>query len=220
MAATEEDAAAQRGSPGGHRGAPDEEHLTVAPIVGPEDPRRFTDSGIEVAELYTQDDLPAELDLGEPGEFPYTRGVHREMYRKQTWTMRQYAGYASAQGVQRALPLPALQGLDRPVDGLRPAHPAGPRLRQPALPGRGRPHGRGDRHDRRHAHRLRRHPARPGLDVDDDQRARRVPAAALRARRRGAGRPSEKLRGTTQNDVLKEYIARGNYIYPPGRRCG
>src|SRR5664279_1906354 len=68
-----------------------EEHLTVAPIVGPDDPRRFTDSGIEIGELYTEQDLPADLDLGEPGEFPYTRGVHREMYRKQTWTMRQYA---------------------------------------------------------------------------------------------------------------------------------
>src|SRR5271156_6372568 len=79
------------------KGAGDEvEHLTVAPIVGPDDPRRFTDSGIEVSELYTQNDVPPDLDLGEPGEFPYTRGVHREMYRKQPWTMRQYAGYSSA----------------------------------------------------------------------------------------------------------------------------
>jgi methylmalonyl-CoA mutase, N-terminal domain len=44
-----------------------EEHLTVAPIVGPDDPRRFTDSGIEVSELYTEADLPPDLDLGEPG---------------------------------------------------------------------------------------------------------------------------------------------------------
>ena len=64
-----------------------EEHLTVAPIVGPDDPRRFTDSGIEVAELYTEADLPEELELGEPGEYPYTRGVHREMYRRQLWTI-------------------------------------------------------------------------------------------------------------------------------------
>jgi len=104
-----------------------EEHLTVAPIVGPDDPRRFTDSGIEVAGLYTEADLPAELDLGEPGEFPYTRGVHREMYRKQTWTMRQYAGYASAKesneryryliskgstGLSMAFDLPTQLGLD------------------------------------------------------------------------------------------------------------
>jgi len=72
------------------------ERLTVAPIVGPDDPRRFTDSGIEIAELYTDEDLPEQLDLGTPGEFPYTRGIHPGMYRRQTWTMRQYAGYASA----------------------------------------------------------------------------------------------------------------------------
>ena len=62
----------------------------------------------------------------------------------------------------------------------------------------------------------RRHPARRGLDLDDDQRARRAPAAALRARRR-ASRASRRdaLRGTIQNDILKEYIARGNYIFPP-----
>ena len=44
---------------------------------------RRTDSGIEIAELYTESDLPEDLDLGEPGAYPYTRGVHREMYRKQ-----------------------------------------------------------------------------------------------------------------------------------------
>ncbi|MGA2165840.1 MAG: methylmalonyl-CoA mutase family protein, partial [Solirubrobacteraceae bacterium] len=108
-------------------GDDDHEHLTVAPIVGPGDPRRFTDSGIEVAPLYTEEDLPAELDLGEPGEFPYTRGPHREMYRKQLWTMRQYAGYASAKesnvryryllskgstGLSMAFDLPTQLGLD------------------------------------------------------------------------------------------------------------
>ena len=58
-----------------------EERLTVAPVVGPDDPRRFTDSGIEVQPLYTEADLPDDLPerLGEPGSHPYTRGVHREM---------------------------------------------------------------------------------------------------------------------------------------------
>src|SRR3954447_7687761 len=72
--------------------------LSVAPIVGPDDPRRFTDSGIEIEPLYSADDVPEDLEerLGEPGEFPFTRGPHREMYRKRLWTMRQYAGYASA----------------------------------------------------------------------------------------------------------------------------
>src|SRR3954470_12052480 len=72
--------------------------LSGAPNVGPSAPPRFTDSGIEIEPLYEPADLPEDLAerLGEPGEFPFTRGPHREMYRKQLWTMRQYAGYASA----------------------------------------------------------------------------------------------------------------------------
>src|SRR5207245_6878126 len=59
------------------------EHRTIAPIVGPDDPRRFTDSGIEIERLYTEEDLPSDLPerLGEPGEYPFTRGAHKEMYR-------------------------------------------------------------------------------------------------------------------------------------------
>ena len=101
--------------------------LTVAPVVGPDDPRRFTDSGILVKGLYSEDDLPQPLELGDPGEFPFTRGAHREMYRKQLWTMRQYAGYASAKesnerykyllangstGLSMAFDLPTQLGLD------------------------------------------------------------------------------------------------------------
>ena len=70
-------------------------------------------------------------------------------------------GLRDRPGDQRALPLPDRARLDRPVDGVRPAHPARPRLGRPALHGRGRPHRRGHRHDRRHAPGVRRHPARP-----------------------------------------------------------
>src|ERR1700730_11498810 len=192
-----------------------QDHLTVAPIVGPEDPRHFTDSGIEVAPLYTEADLPEQLELGEPGDFPYTRGVHREMYRRQTWTMRQYAGYASAKesneryryllskgstGLSMAFDLPTQLGLDS--DNPRCLGEVG----------------------------------RTGVAIDtiDDMRTAfdgipleqvstsmtiNAPAACLLLLYELAGEeqgvPSEKLRGTTQNDVLKEYIARGNYIYPP-----
>jgi methylmalonyl-CoA mutase, N-terminal domain len=192
-----------------------DEHLTVAPIVGPEDPRRFTDSGIEIEALYTEDDLPEDLDLGTPGEFPYTRGVHREMYRKQTWTMRQYAGYASAKesneryryllskgstGLSMAFDLPTQLGLDS--DNPRCLGEVG----------------------------------RTGVAIDtiDDMRTAfdgipleqvstsmtiNAPAACLLLLYELVGEeqgvPSVELRGTTQNDVLKEYIARGNYIYPP-----
>src|SRR3954453_508390 len=106
-----------------------DEHTSIAPIVGPDDPRHFTDSGIEIKPLYDEDDLPDDLGekLGEPGDFPYTRGVHREMYRTQLWTMRQYAGYATAKesneryryllehggtGLSMAFDLPTQLGLD------------------------------------------------------------------------------------------------------------
>src|SRR5437588_52470 len=106
-----------------------DEHPTIAPIVGPDDPRRFTDSGLEIKPLYATQDVPGDLPerLGEPGEYPYTRGVHRDMYRKQLWTHRQYAGYASAKesneryryllatgstGLSMAFDLPTQLGLD------------------------------------------------------------------------------------------------------------
>jgi methylmalonyl-CoA mutase, N-terminal domain len=192
-----------------------EEHLTVAPIVGPDDPRRFTDSGIEVSQLYTEADLPADLDLGEPGEFPYTRGVHREMYRKQTWTMRQYAGYASAKesneryryllskgstGLSMAFDLPTQLGLDS--DNPR------------CLGEVGRTGVAIDTIDDMRT-------AFDGIPLDKVSTSMTInaPAACLLLLYELVGEeqsvPSQQLRGTTQNDVLKEYIARGNYIYPP-----
>src|SRR5213080_148545 len=57
--------------------------------------RRETDSGIEIKPVYTADDAPEELEL--PGEFPYTRGPYKDMYRGRPWTIRQYAGFASAE---------------------------------------------------------------------------------------------------------------------------
>lgn len=195
---------------------PAEERLTVAPIVGPDDPRRFTDSGIEIKPLYTEDDLPEQLDLGEPGAFPYTRGVHREMYRKRLWTMRQYAGYASAKesneryryllskggtGLSMAFDLPTQLGLDS--DNPR------------CLGEVGRTGVAIDTIDDMRT-------AFDGIPLDQVSTSMTInaPAAVLLMLYELVGEeqgvPSDKLRGTTQNDVLKEYIARGNYIYPPG----
>ena len=194
-----------------------DEHRTIAPIVGPDDPRRFTDSGIEISELYDERDLPQDLDgrLGRPGEYPYTRGIHREMYRKQLWTIRQYAGYASAKesnaryryllehgstGLSMAFDLPTQLGLDS--DDPRCLGEVG----------------------------------RTGVAIDtiDDMRMAfdqipldqvstsmtiNAPASVLLLLYELVGEEqgvaSEQLRGTTQNDILKEYIARGNFIYPP-----
>ncbi len=193
------------------------ERLTIAPIVGPEDPRHFTDSGIEINRLYTEADLPENLEerTGEPGEFPYTRGPHAEMYRSQLWTMRQYAGYASAKesnerykyllskgstGLSIAFDLPTQLGLDS--DDPRCLGEVG----------------------------------RTGVAIDtiDDMRTAfdsipldsvstsmtiNAPATVLLMLYQLVGEEqgvdSTKLRGTVQNDILKEYIARGNYIYPP-----
>jgi methylmalonyl-CoA mutase, N-terminal domain len=197
--------------------APDDgtDHLTVAPIVGPDDPRRFTDSGIEISELYSESDVPEELELGEPGAFPYTRGIHREMYRQQTWTMRQYAGYASAKesneryryllskgstGLSMAFDLPTQLGLDS--DNPR------------CLGEVGRTGVAIDTIDDMRT-------AFDGIPLDQVSTSMTInaPAACLLLLYElvGAeqGVPSHRLRGTTQNDVLKEYIARGNYIYPP-----
>jgi methylmalonyl-CoA mutase, N-terminal domain len=189
--------------------------LSVAPVVGPDDPRRFTDSGIEVETIYGPDDLPEDLDLGAPGDFPFTRGIHAEMYRKRPWTIRQYAGYATAKesnerykyllahggtGLSMAFDLPTQLGLDS--DDPRCLGEVG----------------------------------RTGVAIDsiDDMRTAfdgiplaevstsmtiNAPASVLLllyelvAEEQGV--PSEKLRGTVQNDILKEYIARGNFIYPP-----
>ena len=192
-----------------------DENSSIAPIVGPDDPRRFTDSGIEIGELYTENDVSDDLELGTPGEFPYTRGIHREMYRKQLWTMRQYAGYASAKesnerykyllehgstGLSMAFDLPTQLGLDSD---------------DPLSYGEvGRTGVAIDTIDDMRA-------AFDGIPLDQVSTSMTInaPASVLLSLYQLVGEeqgvPAEKLRGTTQNDILKEYIARGNFIYPP-----
>jgi methylmalonyl-CoA mutase, N-terminal domain len=194
-----------------------EQKPSIAPIVGPDDERRFTDSGIEIKPHYTEQDLPPALEerLGAPGEYPFARGIHPDMYRRRLWTMRQYAGYASAKetnerfrylishgstGLSMAFDLPTQLGRDSD---------------DPLCMGE---------------------VGRTGVAIDSIEDMRRVfdgipldevstsmtinaPAAILLLLYELVGEeqgvPSEQLRGTTQNDVLKEYIARGNFIYPP-----
>jgi methylmalonyl-CoA mutase N-terminal domain/subunit len=196
---------------------PKHDKPTIAPIVGPDDPRRFTDSGIEVKPLYDDSDVREGLEgrLGEPGEHPFTRGIHPDMYRSRRWTMRQYAGYASAKetnerfhylidhgstGLSMAFDLPTQLGRDSD---------------DPLCLGE---------------------VGRTGVAIDSIDDMRRVfdgipldqvttsmtinaPAAVLLLLYELVGEeqgvPAEKLGGTTQNDILKEYIARGNFIYPP-----
>ncbi len=194
-----------------------EHEPTIAPIVGPDDERRFTDSGIEVKPLYDEGDLPAELPtrLGEPGEYPFTRGIHPEMYRSRRWTMRQYAGYASAKetnerfhylikhgstGLSMAFDLPTQLGRDSD---------------DPLCEGEvGRTGVAIDTIDD-----MRR--VFEGIPLDEVSTSMTInaPAACLLLLYELVGEEqgvdSKVLRGTTQNDILKEYIARGNFIYPP-----
>ena len=193
-----------------------EDHRFVAPIVGPDDPRHFTDSGIEIKGLYDESDVPEQLQLGEPGEFPYTRGVHPRHVPQAAVDDAPVRRLRLRQGVERALQVPARARLHGPLDGIRSADPARPRLGRLALPRRGRPHRRRDRHDRRHADRVRRHPARPGLDLDDDQRARRGAAAALPAGRRGAGRRAGEA---ARHDAERHHqgVRRARELHLPAR---
>ena len=190
---------------------------SIAPIVGPDDPRVFTDSGIEIKPLYTEDDVPGDLEerLGKPGDYPFTRGVHERMYRDRPWTMRQYAGYASAKetnerfhylikhgstGLSMAFDLPTQLGRDSD---------------DPLCEGEvGRTGVAIDTIDD-----MRR--VFDGIPLDEVSTSMTInaPAACLLLLYELVGEEqgveSQVLRGTTQNDILKEYIARGNFIYPP-----
>ena len=149
-----------------------------------------------------------------PGEFPFTRGVQPTMYRGRLWTMRQYAGFASAAETNRALPLPARPWPDGLVGRLRPADADGLRRRRAGGGRRGGPGRRPDQLDRRHGILL------DGLPLGEVTTSMTINATAAIllafyvavADERGI--PRAKLGGTVQNDILKEYIARGTYIYP------
>ena len=170
--------------------------------------------GIEIKPVYAPADVP-ELEVELPGEFPFTRGPYPTMYRGRPWTIRQYAGFGSAEETNERFRYLLELGPDRPLGRVRPADAARLRLRRSGRARRGGPNRRGDRFASRTCACSSRHPARPRVHVDDDQRAGGAPPPALRARAEEQGVRGDALRGTVQNDILKEYIARGNYIFPP-----
>lgn len=176
-----------------------------------------TGGGVPVERLYTPEnikDLDYE-DLGFPGDYPYTRGVQPTMYRGRFWTMRQYAGYASAEesnerykyllqqgqtGLSVAFDLPTQIGYDSDhpmaqgevgkvgvaIDSLKDME-----ILFDGIP----------------------------LDKVSTSMTINAPASILLAMYIAVGEkqnvPADKLSGTIQNDILKEYIARGTYIFPP-----
>jgi methylmalonyl-CoA mutase, N-terminal domain len=174
---------------------------------------RRTDSEIEVKPVYTAEDAPEELEL--PGEFPFTRGPYRDMYRGRPWTIRQYAGFASAEetnerfrylldrgqtGLSVAFDLPTQLGYDsddpRAVGEVGRTGVAIDSIADMELLFDGIP-----------------------LDEVSTSMTINAPAALLLLLYELVGEEQgvsgDRLRGTVQNDILKEYIARGNYIFPP-----
>jgi methylmalonyl-CoA mutase N-terminal domain/subunit len=154
-------------------------------------------------------------DLGRPGEFPFTRGIYPTMYRGRLWTMRQYAGFATARetnqrfrymlerglaGINIAFDLPTQHGLDS--DHPRALGEVGKvgvpisSLRDMEILFDGIP-----------------------LEQASPANAINAPAAVILAMyvalAEQQGLPLERLAGSTQNDILKEFIARGTYIFPP-----
>src|SRR5256714_5190224 len=182
------------------------------------DDRRTTDSGIEIKPVYTPADLDGwdpERQLGSPGQPPYTRGVYPKMYRGRPWTMRQYAGFGTAEATNERFKF--LLGAGQ--TGLSCAFDLPTQMGYDSDP----PRAEGE-------------VGKVGVAIDSIDDMRRlldgIPLAdvttsmtinatasillllyELVAEEQGV--PSEKLGGTIQNDLLKEYIARGTYIYPP-----
>ena len=180
-------------------------------------PRFVTDSGIEIDPVYSHaGDRDAYLSkLGNPGDYPYTRGIRSRMYRDRLWTMRQYAGFGSAveanrrfkyliengqTGISVAFDLPTQMGMDS--DHALASGEVG----------------------------------RVGVSIDTVEDMERlfdgipleqvstsmtinatapILLAMMRVVAERRGVDPGGLRGTVQNDILKEYIARGTYIYPP-----
>ena len=175
-----------------------------------------TDSGIEVKKVYTSEDLPKEIEGNQlPGTFPYTRGVQSDMYRGKLWTMRQYAGFSTAEESNQRYHFLLAQG----VMGLSVAFDL------PTQIGYDADHDLADGEV-----------GKVGVSIcslkDMEILFKDIPLDKIStsmtinatgfillafyvalAKQRGVALSA--LSGTIQNDILKEYAARGTYIYPP-----
>jgi methylmalonyl-CoA mutase N-terminal domain/subunit len=188
-----------------------------APSAASSAEERLTPSGIPVAPIYrpVESDAAYAEKLGDPGEYPFTRGVQPSMYRGRLWTMRQYAGFGTAQetntrfkhllaagqtGLSTAFDLPTQMGIDS--DSPR------------ALGEVGRVGVAIDSVEDLHL-------LLADLPLDTVSTSMTINATAstllamyiVVAEERGISRA--QISGTIQNDILKEYIARGTYIFPP-----
>src|SRR5207248_3017004 len=184
--------------------------------VAPQRDAPFTTiSGEPVAPVYTPADLPAYETIGLPGEYPFTRGIYETMYRGRLWTMRQFAGFGTAEETNERF----RYLLDHGQTGLSTA------FDMPSLMGHDSDHPRSEGEV-----------GREGVAVDSLEDMETLfdgiplgevstsmtinsPAAILLAfyacvgEEQGVSR--DRLRGTIQTDILKEYIAQKEYIFPP-----
>lgn len=195
------------------------EAKTLQPLLqkSPERKQIFaTDSGVEIERLYVPGDVNYEDKLGFPGEFPFTRGIYPTMYRNKLWTMRQYAGFGIAEksnerykylishgttGLSVAFDLPTQMGYDS--DHLMAEGEVGKvgvaidSLADMEVLFEG----------------IRVQEVTTSMTINATAAILLCMYVAL-ARKQGAD--LRRISGTVQNDILKEYIARGTYIYPPG----
>ncbi len=176
--------------------------------------KKYTDSGIEIKQLYTADDS-ASTNRELPGQFPYTRGVQADMYRGKLWTMRQYAGFSTAEESNKRYHYLLSQG----VMGLSVAFDLPTQI------------GYDSSHDLSEGE-----VGKVGVAIDSMEDMERlfdginlenvstsmtinatgfILLAFYVALAKKQGADLKKISGTIQNDILKEYAARGTYIYPP-----
>jgi methylmalonyl-CoA mutase N-terminal domain/subunit len=176
--------------------------------------KKYTDSGIEVKQLYTGEDLPV-LNNEMPGQFPFTRGVQPDMYRGKLWTMRQYAGFSTAEESNKRYHYLLSQG----VSGLSVAFDL------PTQIGYDSDHALAEGEvgkvgvaiDSIEDMQI----LFNGIKLEEVSTSMTINATGYillslyvaLAKQQGAD--LKKISGTIQNDILKEYAARGTYIYPP-----
>ena len=147
-----------------------------------------TPEGIAVKPLYTAEDLEGLEHLDSlPGMAPFVRGPKATMYAGRPWTVRQYAGFSTAEESNAFYRKNLAGGPDRPVGGLRSGHPSRLRLRSPARGGRCGQGGRGHRQRRGHEDPVRRHSAGQDVGLDDHERRGVAGHGHVHRRRRRAG---------------------------------
>jgi methylmalonyl-CoA mutase N-terminal domain/subunit len=177
----------------------------------------LTSSGTEIKRLYTPEKIDEDYKdkLGFPGEYPYTRGVRRSMYRGRLWTMRQYAGFGSAEETNKRF----RYLLDQGQTGLSVAFDLPTQIGYDSddAMSLGEVGKVGVAIDSLEDMEI----LLEGISLDEVSTSMTInaPAAILLAMyiavAEKQGVSKEKIQGTIQNDILKEYIARGTYIYPP-----